>query len=413
VRRLRLTVFRWGLVPLFGSATVLAQDTAQFDMVWEREFLEEIRDVAFAETRDGRLFLKAVVLEDEVTFYDEDGSVAAIVRVDRGDKVVLADHGDYVGVETREDIGEGWGRLVFAVYTDRGALLWDRSEAFELEPPDYDWIVSSRGWAAVPEEVSGGEIRLLDSYGADRRALDLLRDSRPGTARNLRCVFSDHGRTLAVTVDLYAQGGVRWGPHAGVFGVDGAELWWHALEIPTPFTISGLAISRRGARTLVTGYQPGGVAPTEPRAWLFGANGAPIGHVDIVARVIAFSRNERFVALSCWEQEPSVLLLETNAGDILWRVELEPDDGSLTGLQVSDDGDVLMALAPARHFPRTGRQLSTDPTIRLLRASDGTVAFEKRFAPSRLPWKGVALSRDGTSIGAATTRTIEIRDVRD
>jgi len=170
------------LLPTSLLATDLSQEKMEFELVQQTEFDKEIKDVAWGETEEGRLYPRIIAFEDEVRFYDEETSLLAPQAHQKYARIRLSVRGNYVGINTviRHPTKEESGLQKFTVYTEKGEKLWEREEEMEDDYPLYGWCVSSRDGSVVRLDHAAGKLLFLDSKGGEVREVDLFQEMPTG-----------------------------------------------------------------------------------------------------------------------------------------------------------------------------------------------------------------------------------------
>lgn len=187
------------LLPTLFLGMERPQEKMEFKLIQEKEFDKEIKDVAWGETEDGRLYPKIIVFEDEVRFYDEEGSLLATQSKGKYTRIRLSARGNYVGIPTliKYPTKEQTGLLKFTVYTERGDKVWEKEEKIEWEG-SRTFYVSSKEASLVKADPCDGSLFFFDKSSREINRVDLFKDDEWDYEKSLFCVFSGNGNYFAV-----------------------------------------------------------------------------------------------------------------------------------------------------------------------------------------------------------------------
>lgn len=329
----------------------IAPDSIKFHQIWEKEFPKEIKDVAWGETGDGRLYPKIIVFEDEVRFYDGDFSLIATYPYPKYSSIMFAKNGNYLGIQTIERgcTKEKPGQTRITVFTDRGEKIWERKGKIEFDIPLPTLYISSKDGSAAEAHRGDPAITFRDSVGRMIRHIDLFKNDEWDITRGAICSFSENGEYFVAIVDekvpipLGIEGiQPRSGnPYVMLFTKEGKELWRYPLGEQG----LGLHVSISPTGQFV-------VAASRPGVYLLTKKGNlkstySLGVTSGIWAPYSFSPDEEHVILSDLHK---VLFVRTFTGEVLWRHIFRADE-TIRGVCFSRNNIGIMLEVESENCP--------------------------------------------------------------
>jgi len=372
---------------------VYGVEKVEFKLVKEWKFEKEIKDVAFGEDENGKLYPKIIVFEDEVKFYDEEGEVSQM-KLSKGAAVVFSSNGKYIGIDRivkSPPIDEpGDFEKCFILYDEklkeRAKIEYKMGYCGEGE---YIFYPSDNG-SFVAIDYMNQVLFLRDVNGKLKKKVVLFPNnewSRLGVIFK----YSKNEEYFAVLgVNIYQDPSRKWHHdfYVILFNSDGEEIWRRVIEKePTHMSIvpEGLSISHNGNYVLAAAaHDP--ISSTRPLI-LFDKNGKLIGKYQGTSG--EFSKDEKYVVIY---SRNKIQLVQTQDGNIIWTKEFSwnIDSGQkrwrwFNEIEISEEGRLIGAISMGyrRIFYKTKygdsacEQISENPEI-ILMDKNGNMVWQRR-----------------------------------
>jgi len=380
----------------------IAPDSTTFHLLWEKEFPKEIKDVAWGETEDGRLYPKIIVFEDEVRFYNTETEVIASVIMPSMMNARTSKKGNYilVGELIKKPSKSELGKEKVKVYNDKGKLVsgMEANIGWEISPYYY---VSDDG-STVEVENGHAVISFRNAIGKEMKKLDLFEDEE-WCRGPLKGDFSDDGDFFAVLTNegLFTVPSKKH-PWLLLFSVGGKELWRKPLYEKRG---RDLWVSPRGDFIIVALTDNS----IKSNAFLlFSGSGDKIGQYlvedgnTIWRPKCNFSPNELYISVGTGN---SLYLIGAQTGEVVWYRQIPYVTGShqkkyscLENIFVTNEGQMIASFIEWQRHKAIKREI-------LIIGKDGKVKQKIQSTPGKGEAAG-AISKDGTEITCVSSTTL-------
>ena len=391
----------------------------EFHVVWEEAFDKKIKDVAWGETEDGRLYPKIIVFEDEVRFHDPNSVLLKTIPLSskRVGDIIFSKKGDYVGIPVMTEVPtkSEKGKIVLTIYTRRGEkhCRFDKDVEFDGSSPGFS--ISDRDGSFVESYGAAQRLTFRDGKAKVRREVDLFEGDEWTYKRDMKSSSSGDGRLFAVLATKKFVQGTQYvdqtdDPNIYVilFDENGKELWRKPINEHAPTCLS---ISSQGKYLLAGGEnRAGGSGITSQSQYLLDRNGSLIMTYHIGGRC-RFSQNEEYLTIA---GQNTIGLIQTSTGELLWSKQFSYSTDSrrsqwrrIVHLDISGNG-ALVGVSSTTYRRRKGGR-DAIPSDLVFINNEGQLVAEKE-PPSEAKEIFFKINSDATEIvEVAKTRLIKSR----
>ena len=360
---------------LFPS-TEIPLEKMEFELVWEEVFDKKIKDVAWGETEDGRLYPKIILFADEIRFYDEEANLLWGWQEEASHNLLslsvqFSPKSNHITLSSKSKppvSHEKWADMKWPVTTktrilnSQGEEVWKQVYTSEDDTVGVAYV-SDPGFFVLVDQAYA----YLAFYGPNG---NLLRQVKPfgnmdwDNGRQIRGIFTDDGKHFVcfatrhgANIGTKERQGKSAEPFVIMFTNRGEELWRYPLPgmVSDQFQITPDG-SFIGCSTWEVDFSIGSIGAVRGVTHLLDRTGSLVSEYPFRSFRIAFSPDGEYGVLiqrisPLEEGEPmtpedrpafALLLIQTQDGEVIWKETLR-DSKSIPFITLSTEANFIVA----------------------------------------------------------------------
>lgn len=315
-------------------------------------------------------------------------------------KVIFSKTGNYFGIVRLNRVSEGSKKdqkITMEIYTDSKEKLYELQRDYYYDDSLPFIAISDLDGSLIIGQNATGEIWFYDPNGALIRKIQLFSDAEYDLERILQIDLSKDGTTAAIVAGKRGTSpsdsnapNPSAEPHLFLFSLKGQEL----LRKPLPhFNTSAASISDNSQFIAAGSYTVEMNGNIIKRTIIFDSTGEEIGQVDMLFKMARFSSDSKFLILA---DNDNAKVFDLVFGDILWGYSIPENEGMITAVAISNDGEIAALLVAENEF-RESTFIFTNPRLKIL-DSNGNLLQELAVPDQEFEKPALNLSDDSKKI---------------